>query len=796
MKKVSLLVLICMLLSLVCTSCSLMTEQHEHSYSSSWSFDATNHYKACNCGEKSESAAHADADNDGACDVCAIIMSNNHVFDTAWTSDASSHWHAALCGHDLVDGKADHTPDALGKCTACGYVVSTPATATIAEALATAAIANANVRNGLIESTHSYFNGDYMEKRYEHIWYEAAENYLHTFATGDRVHHYISLDKDGEVFDLRIENDGYTVVETEPSEFAINGYHFTGEFVDDYSAAYYGVNDLVSSLYAAAKENANGDFVEKVENGVYSFSYGVFNNSSWDPAVFVVTVEFTLDADYFINNMTLVSEKYIKEGSVYDPEMWDFVEVTDNYTEVTDGETTKYVLSENALSSSYYAYTVEQSSDIINTHKPEDIYPSSYKLVDAEGNEIDLANGVSMDIGKLTLEFADVEPSTALIDAIGVDFVATDAEGNSTWSVYGGCSDGKLDIVAGKVGTYNITITIGKDTINFVLTVNYKAPDSLAAGVEGDYDITEAETANVYVNSDLLIAGVVGDGCNPAITASVTSANADKATLTEATVNGLPGYAFNATEAGEYTVVLKSAVNEALTATLTVTVEETPDPVDLVALTYGYSDFTEITLTFAPTDASNPAVGVATVSGTVYQGWNLVEVTDTFNYTIVDGEFSATHIDGGSGEYVELILNDEYQFVVIDSYGWDTALTVVSSSEGGDGDATSVVAGTGSSAPYYITEAGTYSTTVTLAGGYFAIAFDDVGACEIKITYTIDDENIVAYYGSPRRPSSLVSGGANALDDVVYVFNFWFANFGDAPVDISFTVEIVPVTGA
>lgn len=56
--------------------------------------------------------------------VCATILAacERHTFDTEWTWDDVYHWHQALCEHtDQVSDKAQHTLDADGNCTVCGY---------------------------------------------------------------------------------------------------------------------------------------------------------------------------------------------------------------------------------------------------------------------------------------------------------------------------------------------------------------------------------------------------------------------------------------------------------------------------------------------------------------------------------------------------------------------------------------------------------------------------------------------------------------------------------------------------
>ena len=48
---------------------------HTHEFSTIWKTDANNHWKECECGEKSENAAHIDENDDNKCDICDYAMS-------------------------------------------------------------------------------------------------------------------------------------------------------------------------------------------------------------------------------------------------------------------------------------------------------------------------------------------------------------------------------------------------------------------------------------------------------------------------------------------------------------------------------------------------------------------------------------------------------------------------------------------------------------------------------------------------------------------------------------------------
>ena len=53
---------------------------HEHTFEEAWTTDATNHWHKATCEhaeEQGDLAAHADADNNGSCDVCNYTMRTN-----------------------------------------------------------------------------------------------------------------------------------------------------------------------------------------------------------------------------------------------------------------------------------------------------------------------------------------------------------------------------------------------------------------------------------------------------------------------------------------------------------------------------------------------------------------------------------------------------------------------------------------------------------------------------------------------------------------------------------------------
>ena len=94
---------------------------HTHTYSTTWSNDATEHWHECtaNDGAKSDVANHSG----NPCTVCGYNdPAHTHSYSTTWSKDATQHWHECTCG-DKTD-IANHTGD---PCTVCGYTDPEPA---------------------------------------------------------------------------------------------------------------------------------------------------------------------------------------------------------------------------------------------------------------------------------------------------------------------------------------------------------------------------------------------------------------------------------------------------------------------------------------------------------------------------------------------------------------------------------------------------------------------------------------------------------------------------------------------
>ncbi len=99
----------------ICEDCGYQMASalgHTHSPATSWTSNATHHWKACSgCPAHLDEAPHSyDANNacDADCNVCGYERSVAHDFTGAWQNDADGHWHACANGCGAPDTKAAH----------------------------------------------------------------------------------------------------------------------------------------------------------------------------------------------------------------------------------------------------------------------------------------------------------------------------------------------------------------------------------------------------------------------------------------------------------------------------------------------------------------------------------------------------------------------------------------------------------------------------------------------------------------------------------------------------------------
>ena len=115
MKKTVWIMVIALAIALVTPACKNEPDPGDtHTYSTAWSFDATQHWHECtaNDGAKNAVANHTEL----PCSVCGYT--HTHSYSNTWSYDATQHWHECTVGDGAKNDVANHTGNT---CSVCGY---------------------------------------------------------------------------------------------------------------------------------------------------------------------------------------------------------------------------------------------------------------------------------------------------------------------------------------------------------------------------------------------------------------------------------------------------------------------------------------------------------------------------------------------------------------------------------------------------------------------------------------------------------------------------------------------------
>ena len=147
-------------------ACDICTyTDHTHTYSEDYTADCTNHWNAADCGHTvagTNVEPHADATQDGICDTCGYVIENlhNHIYSEEWTGDGEYHWHEALCEHKIeVSDKAAHSINDAGYCTICDAKIKDVDETDILAVLKAAIANNYKVVTGDVKHQQVVYNG-------------------------------------------------------------------------------------------------------------------------------------------------------------------------------------------------------------------------------------------------------------------------------------------------------------------------------------------------------------------------------------------------------------------------------------------------------------------------------------------------------------------------------------------------------------------------------------------------------------------------------------------------------------
>ena len=794
------------------------TPVHEHSYATEWSHDAENHWKECECGAKSENAAHADENNDGVCDGCEWNYDHEHTYSKDWTVGENGHYHEVTCGHDVPGTEEeDHVEDIAGECEYCDLVMGEPIAVEDVETAVEMGVVQADkVKSGSIQKTMGGYYGDTITN----IDYNITDDYTYVKAVeqgeyGSTYEYFVSCV--GENYLMVVDNpttdwEGNPVVNTEIRNNVVaenmNGWETNFDFIGNpENMVAYGVADMVDQLYgmgctyegfmAEMMPNEEGSMeMFDADAMMYAFMYGFdnvyYNESSdaWYGDYYTVTVIFTLGESNEINKAIVqVSQYGDGEG------LWTVEETADGVVvTLADGAVPTYEHKIFATQSTEAAAEVPE-----NKYPAAELIATDYEVVNEDGTAL-TDNVINVTVGTATYVHVNFTPDGAKGDYNSFSFTLDGEE--MDWESPVSCTyspkivDWATDEVTeqarviingkdGKTGSYEVTFSCAGIEKVYTIVVVAPAPTEIKVGF-GEYKDTAA-TQSTYTGVDVAITAVVNDYADNAYTATLTG---EGATLTLDEETG--DYVFNATAAGEYTITVTSTVDPTLTASIVVTVEEAPEITEILNGAWSYKDMygTAWDVTFTP--ASEGALeGTVTVVNRSYGN----NQTGVYNYTYADGVITTTYASG-EDFYATLSVNEAFGITLTSAiYRINVSLTrpVPPTAE-------ELVAGeyrvlNGTSEPRYAMVLYADGTGALAKANWVANRFMWVTEAEITFSWTVEEVEGEYVLTVSNVEDTMTAEGSAALSTLFDATSVTYIADYEGSACISYTLDGVTVYG-
>ncbi len=611
-RKIFALLLLVALSVMALASCDMLESimgggECEHTFSEAWSSDAANHWHATTCehGENKDSlGAHADADENGKCDVCDYEIGHTHTFKSEWTVGDEKHWKDATCSHtdakgeeglhkdDNTDGICEvcnghvHILDGAGFCDGCDKEVKPVVETDLGSVVFATTARMDNVVGGLVEEVFTGHSNHENSDQYS--WhtqgFSLGTNGTYTFRTTNQVDKYGVPTGKQEVLHRWIPfGTGETIL-------GVSATTVDGVYIDAMPAAYgpgdlagyfYAISGLSSecgaeatlyAVYQASQLETASDLVieHDAENNQYSFSFNVFivnaTHMSDDTTVYnvnyyEVAVEFVYADDYTLTSMEIECVCYTNDPGGDNSGTWeedidlDYDPETNTVT-IRSGDLTKmifggkdYALTRKEAGSTVFAgvYTATNGNDSFDVVVTAD----TVTFTPTGGEE----QSFSYAYENSTLTIKDAEPSTLAFDythpAYGDKYVFTTTQTKGI--------RGEIEL---------------NDGSEFMPT---------------DYNIFEDEACTeVATSAEILIGDQQGRFFIGAAGSGQTFSAFFKPTITVTTADGQATTGLQAIAVGQEIQLLNYAVGEyivtveaiGITRTATVTIKERPKTVE------------------------------------------------------------------------------------------------------------------------------------------------------------------------------------------------------------------------
>lgn len=612
-------------------------DEHEHTYSSEYSYDAQSHYYKATCEHKEEvkDVEPHSFDEKGNC-KCGY---HQHVYSEEYSYDADNHFNRAICEHtEEIANLEAHSYNEQDVCK-CGK------TKDVVQDIIALIVANRDkITSGTSDQTS--YNNVLNSVSVSNIVYKFYDNYVYVRQEEDYINEYYYSYDDGKLTAIFVQNGTSINVDTEASEDNLAGARYILGCVDQYETFACGSESLLEFFYKNGIDLASNVFVATRNGNEYTMSYGYCIVDDWADYYYQITATFTVEETTgTLANAFITVDRFAKES----------------YT-VVDG---KYVINDGAEPNFKTTFEITQTTEALenveNPYNSSKILLDSITVKDKEGNDIESTIIKQRADENIKIFLSDITPSTALLSLCEIEIIVKNEADGQIVSIdpFFNSYDNSYTFGINTPGVYEISVRINDMTFVSTAEISAKIPMMISAQVydaaSGLFDKTKKVEA--YAGAPLYITSYVESGYDGAYVANVIGENAANAKLTESEISGMAATVFTSDVFGEYIVELVSNADSSVRCQLTVTVVEAPSIEDMLNGEYFANDSYGDRIVSAVFDSDNSIVDVT------YAGLYGEEITQ-ISYSVADGKISYEVVDGD--EFIdEFYVNELYQVVMV-----------------------------------------------------------------------------------------------------------------------------------
>ena len=505
-------------------------------------------------------------------------------------------------------------------------------------------------KKSAIASGHVYMK-TYSESSYDYQYgNDANGEFYYTTNTdwnGAVSDVYVMKSADGGVVAVQKAADGTLSV---PSTAAYGtyegiGFEYSGYIGYNDSVKAFGAENFAMELFKVAKANKNQDAgaIEN-EDGSITFSFGYAATGGW--SFYKASITVAASANGALTKMDANFDTY-SSGSFK-----------------TDDETNTIYLTDDATVSDNRVYNITQvegNRTLTNPIDPAGLIPTSFDLTDSASNVLSETAPISIALGSNgSVSISNVAPSTANI-AFDVPTITVldDATGvRASYNSY----NGSISLNPVAVGNYKVQVETSKVTKVFAVTVTPAVPTSIFAsywtigptGYEAKA-FPESGSLEIYKGVTYMFGASIGPSeADQSVSYNVAGFDGKytseiKKVQVSQWDEEKDYYFFTATDTGECTLSIASAVESSVSKTVALKVVDVPSMTEVLGKTYairGTGVDVRYALEFIPDDSSNGTTGSVKVksgTSTVVANYALGEADD-----VGTREFSFTDSDGAA----------------------------------------------------------------------------------------------------------------------------------------------------